>query len=124
MRILYIANARIPTERAHGLQIMKMCEAFSKSGVDVELVVSLGRATKKMSQVDNVWEYYGTTARFKITRLFSFNLSLSADSHFYNNTLPSWVRDLLFQSQDISFCFFSTIYAVINKPDIIYSRSP
>ena len=30
MKILYLANIRIPTEMAHGLQIMKMCEAFSK----------------------------------------------------------------------------------------------
>ena len=29
MKIIYIANARIPTEKAHGIQIMKMCEAFA-----------------------------------------------------------------------------------------------
>ena len=29
MKIVYIANARIPTEKAHGIQIMKMCEAFA-----------------------------------------------------------------------------------------------
>jgi glycosyltransferase involved in cell wall biosynthesis len=29
MRLIYVANARIPTEKAHGLQIMKMCEAFA-----------------------------------------------------------------------------------------------
>ena len=31
MKLIYIANARIPTEMAHGLQIMKMCEAFASS---------------------------------------------------------------------------------------------
>ena len=30
MRITYIANVRLPTEKAHGLQIMKMCEALGK----------------------------------------------------------------------------------------------
>ncbi len=39
MKFLYIANVRMPTEKAHGFQIMKMCEAFSKAGVQVELVV-------------------------------------------------------------------------------------
>ncbi len=35
----YIANIRIPTEKAHGIQVMKMCEAFSKLDLNVELVV-------------------------------------------------------------------------------------
>jgi GxxExxY protein len=33
MKLIYIANARIPTEKAHGIQIMKMCEAFAKYGL-------------------------------------------------------------------------------------------
>jgi len=32
-KIIYIANARIPTEKAHGIQIMKMCEAFANYGL-------------------------------------------------------------------------------------------
>jgi len=39
MKILYIANIRIPTEKAHGIQIMEMCAAFVKQGIAVELVV-------------------------------------------------------------------------------------
>jgi len=31
MKIIYLANARIPTEKAHGVQIMKMCEVFALS---------------------------------------------------------------------------------------------
>ena len=38
-KLIYIANARIPTEKAHGIQIMKMCEAFAGLGVDVEIIV-------------------------------------------------------------------------------------
>jgi len=33
MKLIYIANARIPTEKAHGIQIMKMGEAFAKYGL-------------------------------------------------------------------------------------------
>jgi len=39
MRVYYIANARMPNEKAHGIQIAKMCEAFMASGVDLTLVV-------------------------------------------------------------------------------------
>ncbi|MEK7083522.1 MAG: glycosyltransferase family 4 protein [Patescibacteria group bacterium] len=38
-KIYYIANARMPTEKAHGIQLAKMCEAFVEHGVDFELVV-------------------------------------------------------------------------------------
>ena len=38
-KIIYIANIRIPTERAHGIQIINMCEAFAHEGIEVELLV-------------------------------------------------------------------------------------
>lgn len=39
MKLAYIANARIPTEKAHGLQISKMCESYSALGHKVHLIV-------------------------------------------------------------------------------------
>lgn len=39
MRFIYIANIRLPTEKAHGIQIMEMCAAFAAQGSAVELVV-------------------------------------------------------------------------------------
>jgi len=39
MRIYYVANVRMPTEKAHGIQIAKMCEALVEAGVKVELIV-------------------------------------------------------------------------------------
>ena len=38
-RILYIANARFPSARAHGIQLQSMVEAFARAGVSVELFV-------------------------------------------------------------------------------------
>lgn len=39
MKLYYIANARMQTEMAHGIQIAKMCEAFGDIGHDVTLVL-------------------------------------------------------------------------------------
>jgi len=36
-RLCYVANIRYPTEKAHGYQISKMCEAFVEEGWEVEL---------------------------------------------------------------------------------------
>ena len=64
-KILYIANVRMPSEKAHGIQIAKTCEAFAKAGADVELVVP-NRLTRIK---ENVAEYYGLKNSFPVTRL-------------------------------------------------------
>jgi glycosyltransferase involved in cell wall biosynthesis len=72
MKLLYIANARIPTEKAHGLQIMKMCEAFGLAGVDLTLVLPGRTNTKELNAV-NPFEYYQVGNNFKIKTLNSFD---------------------------------------------------
>lgn len=54
MRLLFIAGARMPSEKAHGIQIAKMCEAFLDEGLDLTLIVPVRRTTKK-----SVQEFYG-----------------------------------------------------------------
>lgn len=65
MNMLYIANIRFPTERAHGVQIAKMCEAFSDSGATVTLVVP----NRAVQVSGDPYAYYGVKANFKIIRL-------------------------------------------------------
>lgn len=62
MKIYYIANARMPTDKAHGIQIAKMCEAFVEAGVDLTLVVS-SRGSGNMK------EAYGLTREVSLLRL-------------------------------------------------------
>lgn len=64
MKIYYIANARMPTEKAHGIQIAKMCEAFIEAGADITLVVPR-RATESKS----LKEYYGLRVSVPVVRL-------------------------------------------------------
>ena len=65
MKILYLANIRLPTEKAHGIQIMKTCEALSKTGDDIELVVTNRRTPINESP----FEYYRVVKPFALTRL-------------------------------------------------------
>jgi len=71
MKIIYLANARIPTEKAHGFQIMKMSEAFSLAGEEVELVLP----TKKNEEFENInpFDYYQIKKVFKIKKVFAFD---------------------------------------------------
>ncbi len=65
MNILYLANIRLPTEKAHGLQIMKTCEALAREGHAVELVVP----TRHNALSDDPFAYYGVEKIFKLTTL-------------------------------------------------------
>ena len=38
LRMLYLSTARIPSEKAHAYQILKMCEAFARQEADVTLL--------------------------------------------------------------------------------------
>ena len=38
MHVLYVTNARLPTEKAHGLAIVKTCEALARAGHTVLLI--------------------------------------------------------------------------------------
>lgn len=61
-KIIYIAHARMPTERAHGIQIVKMGEALLEAGADLELVVpSRGRGSPK--------DFYGLSRPLPLRRL-------------------------------------------------------
>lgn len=69
MKILYVANIRMPTEKAHGLQIMKACEAFKNAGADIELLVS----SRKSALAEEPFEYYGIENKFPIKKLFTLD---------------------------------------------------
>lgn len=38
-KIYYVANARIPSHKAYGIQLAKMCEAFVEQGIEFELLI-------------------------------------------------------------------------------------
>ncbi len=77
MKMLYIANIRLPTEKAYGIQIMKMCEAFSRirrqvnADIDVTLVVPTRRNTQ-FAHTDP-FVYYGVERSFTIKRINIFD---------------------------------------------------
>lgn len=65
MKILYLAFVRLPTEKAHGVQIMKTCEALADEGVEVELMVP----DRETHITESPFAYYDVRENFLITRL-------------------------------------------------------
>lgn len=73
MKLIYIANIRLPTEKAHGIQIMKMCEAFANiKSVNVDLVVP----SRTNNLTEDPFTYYGVARVFSLAML----------------RVPDWVR--------------------------------
>ena len=69
-KLTYIANSRIPTKFAYGVQIMKMCEAFANEGVEVELVLP----TRWQKIKEDPFTFYGVKRNFKIKKLWTLDL--------------------------------------------------
>lgn len=57
MKILYVTDTRLPTEKAHGLSTIKLAEAFAKLGVDIELVVpKRSGATVRIEEIEKAYQ--------------------------------------------------------------------
>jgi glycosyltransferase involved in cell wall biosynthesis len=67
MKIDYVANLRLPTYRAHGVQITKMCEQFAALGNEVQLIVPAKRHT--IGGSDDPFEIYGLKRNFSYVRI-------------------------------------------------------
>jgi glycosyltransferase involved in cell wall biosynthesis len=74
MKLLYCANIRVPTEKAHGLQIMQNCEAFADGGAEVTLWVARRWDTSPLGKVRDVWAHYGVKRSFSLCRLPTLDL--------------------------------------------------
>ena len=108
MQIRYISNARIPTEKAHGVQIMSMCEAFAGLGHDVELVVPRKHDYLKV----NPFEYYGIKNNFRIRALPIFDIGSKSEK------LPKLILAL----DLLSFIWKLRTSRIAEKGDILYLR--
>ena len=64
-KLVYVANLRVPSEKAHVLQSFKMCEAFRRLGLDVELTYPRRRNTAAMEGVDAL-SYYDVECPFPV----------------------------------------------------------
>ena len=109
MKLLYIANERIPTDRANGLQIMKTCEAFAKNGIGVELFLP-NRKTWAMNE--DPFEYYRVDPVFTIRKIPCIDLIPYLS---FLGPVPYWLIA-------VSFSLSAVFYAASRKRDILYFR--
>lgn len=94
----------MPTEKAHGIQIAKTCEAFANTGVQVELVIPW-----RMSPIKkDIFEYYDVKRNFKAVTLPSVDFVNFKRIGFIINT--------------VVFSIVNFWYLIFKKADVFYSR--
>lgn len=97
MKIIYIANSPMPSRSANSIHVMKMCEALTKNGSEVLLLIPMELKTM-FSKID-IFSFYEIYPKFKIKRIF---------------TLPG--KGMLL------FYLLASVYSIFKKIDFIYTR--
>ncbi|PIP34236.1 hypothetical protein COX22_00035 [Candidatus Falkowbacteria bacterium CG23_combo_of_CG06-09_8_20_14_all_49_15] len=110
MKIYYLANARLPTEKAHGYQICKMCAEFARAGATVILI-----APDRARPGDgDIFSYYGLERNFTVKLL-----PLPAYPRLEGWLGPRWPYRLL------NWHFlYKLACQTIEKDAVVYTRQP
>lgn len=109
-KFIYIANVRMPTEKAHGIQIMQTLSALARnipSGAQMRLVVP--RRVNKIKL--NPAEYYGLRFDFQIKKLPCIDLMF----------LPVF-KAFWFGIESVSFTVFAAAYFLFERNAVFYTR--
>lgn len=113
MKLLYISGARLPSEMAHGIQIMQNCEAFAAAGADVRLWYA------RRAAGGDLHDYYGVRKTFAARKLPCINIHTWVEKR-----VPGAIELLAFYVLMVSFGLAAGIGAWLTRPDVIYGRDP
>jgi len=108
MKLIYIANARLPTEKAHGAQVMNMCGAFARAGAHVTLLVPRRWGNRIVAEP---FHYYGLLKNFKLVKLPCIDFVW---------TEMKWA----FFLEELTFMISWRLYLLLHQKDVVYARDP
>ena len=113
MKILYIANIRFPSNRAHAVQMVNMCNAFSEIGAEVLFAVS----DRDTNILESPEEYYGTRLKFEVKKYKVGNLLKGKALTFHLSSIWLFLKvfmsyrkktfDLVFSREELLIFLFS-----------------
>ena len=107
MKLIYLVNQRLPIEKAYGLQVAKMCEAFVELGIKVELVAP----TRKDPIKQDFFDFYSIDRSFVFKKIFSPDVYLPGKLDRIAVSIKSFISGLVL-----------VLYSIFRKIDFIYSR--
>ena len=113
MRICYLANTAIPSTTASAIQIVKMCESFSKLKHKVLLITS-------NASDDKVFDFYDVTSKFQIKKIKRYN-KFPLGLKYYSFSFSSIIESLNFKPDlYITRNFFTSfLLTILGKKNIL-----
>jgi glycosyltransferase involved in cell wall biosynthesis len=121
MRLYYVSNTRIPSERASANQIMQMCAAFAEAGADVHLLYPRRRPYGRWASIPDTYAYYGVARSFSMHALPCLDLLklTTVDVPFLAKTPLALAAHYL---QSASFALAASAYVRSRDAGVCYSR--
>jgi len=119
--IVYISSYRLPTEKAEGLQGVRMCEAFAQHGLGVTLMhPKYGRAQIPILENQNVFKYYGVKRFIEVRALDCVRLDLLRFIPF----MPRWLLSRIALAQSFLQNALIAFSARQERSDVYYTQDP
>lgn len=115
-RLIYITHARLPTEKAHGVQICKMSEAFAQQGHDVLLLHPYRQQQHPLLRQQSVFSYYGIPDIFRVHTL------RNADIFPFERSIPGPLFPGIFLLHSLLWAHYAASVAGSLCADIYYTR--
>jgi len=115
LKIVYITNARLPTEKAHGVQILKMIQAFSGLG-NQTILIHPKRHQKEISHKTNVFKFYGIEKTFEVKPL------KFVDPYIFRPFMPKFLYRFFSFLIDFMWGIFAVNYSKKYNPDFLIFR--
>lgn len=120
MKIVYVGSPPLFTRGASAIHVMKMCQAMSRLGVEVELVLP------SFNSNENPFEYYNVEPNFRLTTLPSFKYNTSARHIAHGAVSAVYTR---FKRKELDLVitrnmFYAYLAANFNIPTIYDAHHP
>lgn len=115
LRIAYLGRHRIPNERAHGIQIMKTCEAMASLGHEVVQFYGNRFQSRELRGVDP-YEYHGVERNFKLRSVPVI------DVEPLQRVVPRVLLKPAFILMNVIFAVTLMIWTSRHKADVNYTR--
>ena len=115
MKIVYITNARLPTEKAHGVQILKMIKGFSGLG-NQTVLIHPKRYQAEISHKTDVFNFY------KMEKVFQVKSLKFIDPYIFRPFIPKFIYRFFSFLIDFIWGIFSVNYAKKYTPDFLIFR--
>jgi glycosyltransferase involved in cell wall biosynthesis len=106
----------MPTEKAHGWQIAKMCEAFATCGANVELWTPRRRPEEDRAARLDLFDYFG------VTRTFGHRTLPNFDVVAMEPRIPSAIVEPLIQAHSFAWGGLAAMLTSRERPDLLYTR--